>query len=142
MLEVHRTHRANILNHSQSQVEEMLDQHGHGWSASKLWNVAKYHSREVWNQAGEIPDPDPDHGDLKDELKTHNEYNRLHSKSSQRVLEELAEAFNSWDGSDDDRDNLPGYRKRNYSGIEAKAHPVTRVDEPDSWESIHARSHV
>ncbi len=37
MLEVHRTHRAKILNHSQ--VAEMLDQHG--WSASKLWNVIR-----------------------------------------------------------------------------------------------------
>jgi putative transposase len=106
MLEIHRTHRAKILN--QSQVEESLDRHG--WSASKLWNVANYHSRHVWDKTGEIPD----HEDLKDELKTHSKYKGLHSQSSQRVLEELAEAFNSWYGSDDDRDNPPGYRKRNY----------------------------
>ena len=106
MLEVHRTHRAKILNHGQ--VEEPLNRHG--WSASKLWNVANYHSREVWDETGEIPD----HGDLKDELKTHNKYKGLHSQSSQRVLEELAEAFNSWYGSEDDRDNPPGYRKENY----------------------------
>ncbi len=62
MLEVHRTHRAKILNHSR--VEEPLDRHG--WSASKLWNVANYHSREVLEATGEIPD----HGDLKTELKT------------------------------------------------------------------------
>ncbi len=43
MLEVHRTHRAKILNHGQ--VDHSLDRHG--WSASKLWNVANYHSREV-----------------------------------------------------------------------------------------------
>ena len=61
MLEVHRTHRAKILNHTQ--VEESLDRHG--WSVSKLWNVANYHSRQVWEDTGEIPD----HGDLKDELK-------------------------------------------------------------------------
>ena len=106
MLEVHRTHQAKILNHSQ--VEGSLDRHG--WSASKLWNVANYHSREVWDETGEIPD----HGDLKDELKTHNKYKGLHSQSSQRVLEELAEAFNSWYGSEDERDNPPGYRKENY----------------------------
>ena len=87
MLEVHRTHRAKILNHAQ--VEGSLDRHG--WSASKLWNVANYHSREIWEETGEIPD----HGDLKDELKGHTKYNGLHSQSSQRVLEELAEAFNS-----------------------------------------------
>lgn len=106
MLEVHRTHQATIRNHAQ--VAESLDRHG--WSASKLWNVANYHSREVWEEAGEIPD----HEELKDELKTHPKYKGLHSQSSQRVLEELAEAFNSWYSSDDDRDNPPGYRKRNY----------------------------
>ncbi|ERG92676.1 MAG: putative transposase [Haloquadratum walsbyi J07HQW1] len=37
-------------------------------------------------------------------------------QSSQRVLEELAEAFNSWDETrkSDSRANPPGYRKRNY----------------------------
>ena len=106
MLTVHRTRQAKICNHSQ--VVDSLDRHG--WSASKLWNVANYHSRTVWEETGEIPD----HGDLKDELKTHSKYDGLHSQSSQRVLEELAEAFNSWYGSDDDRDNPPGYRKKNY----------------------------
>ena len=47
-------------------------------------------------------------------MKTHTNYNGLHSQSSQRVLEELAEAFTSWYESDDDRDNPPGYRKENY----------------------------
>jgi len=106
VLEVHRTHRARIRNHAQ--VAESLDRHG--WSASKLWNVANYHARHVWEETGKIPD----HEELKNELKTHNKYNGLHSQSSQRVLEELAEAFNSWYSSDDDRDNPPGYRKRNY----------------------------
>ena len=108
MLEVHRTHQAKILNHSQ--VEDSLDRHG--WSASKLWNVANYHSRNVWEETGEIPD----HGDLKDELKTHPTYKGLHSQSSQRVLEELAEAFNSWyeKRKSDSRANPPGYRKQNY----------------------------
>jgi len=86
-MHIHRTYRAKILNHQQ--VEEMLDRHG--WSASKLWNVANYHSRQVWEDTGEIPDD----SDLKSELKTHPKYKGLHSQSSQRVLEELAEAFNS-----------------------------------------------
>jgi len=108
MLEVHRTHQAKILNHSQ--VEDSLDRHG--WSASKLWNVANYHSRNVCEETSEIPD----HGDLKDELKTHPTYKGLHSQSSQRVLEELAEAFNSWyeKRKSDSRANPPGYRKQNY----------------------------
>ena len=106
MLEVHRTHRAKIRN--QSQVAGSLDRHG--WSVSKLWNVANYHSRDVWEETGEIPD----HEELKNELKTHPKYKGLHSQSSQRVLEELAEAFNSWYSSNDNRDNPPGYRKENY----------------------------
>ncbi|WP_336358752.1 RNA-guided endonuclease InsQ/TnpB family protein [Haloarcula sp. CGMCC 1.6347] len=108
MLEVHRTHQAKICNHSQ--VAESLDRHG--WSASKLWNVANYHARNVWDETGEIPD----HEDLKRELKDHTKYNGLHSQSSQRVLEELAESFHSWyqKRKSDDRANPPGYRKRNY----------------------------
>ncbi|MFC4990122.1 RNA-guided endonuclease InsQ/TnpB family protein [Saliphagus infecundisoli] len=108
MLEVHRTHRAKILNHTQ--VADSLDRHG--WSASKLWNVANYHSRQAWEDTGEIPN----HGDLKDELKGHTKYKGLHSQSSQRVLEELAEAFNSWYNKreSDSRANPPGYRKKNY----------------------------
>jgi putative transposase len=107
-MHIHRTYRAKILNHSQ--VEDSLDRHG--WSASKLWNVANYHSRKEWDETGEIPDD----SDLKRELKVHNKYKGLHSQSSQRVLEELAEAFNSWYGKrkTDKRANPPGYRKKNY----------------------------
>ncbi|MFA9427800.1 RNA-guided endonuclease InsQ/TnpB family protein [Natronorubrum sp. A-ect3] len=107
-MHVHRTYRAKIRNHSQ--VERMLDLHA--WSASKLWNVANYHSRQVWEDTGKIPDD----SDLKSELKGHDNYKGLHSQSSQRVLEELAEAFNSWYGKrkSDSRANPPGYRKKNY----------------------------
>ncbi|EMA07284.1 RNA-guided endonuclease InsQ/TnpB family protein [Haloarcula marismortui] len=82
----------------------------HGWSASKLWNVALYYARQQWDETREIPDEK----ELKRELKTHPKYKGLHSQSSQKVLEELSEAFSSWFGSDDDRDNPPGYRKTNY----------------------------
>jgi len=66
----------------------------------------------VWDETGEIPDD----SDLKSELKGHDNYKGLHSQSSQRVLEELAEAFNSWYGKrkNDSRANPPGYRKENY----------------------------
>jgi putative transposase len=89
-------------------MAEPLDRHG--WSASKLWNVANYYSRQQWKDTRKIYG----HEELKSELKDHDKYRGLHSQSSQRVLEELAEAFNSWYSSDDDRDNPPGYRKRNY----------------------------
>ncbi|WP_303704022.1 transposase [Haloquadratum walsbyi] len=104
MMEVHRTYQAKICNHSQ--VAESLDRHG--WSASKLWNVGNYHTREVWDETGEIPN--------HEELKNHIKYKGLHSQSSQRVLEELAESFHSWyqKRKSDHRANPPGYRKRNY----------------------------
>ena len=101
-----RTYVCRIENHSQ--VADALDRHG--WSASKLWNVANYYIQQQWDETGEIPDEN----ELKHELKTHPKYKGLHSQSSQKVLEELSEAFSSWFGSDDDRDNPPGYRKRNY----------------------------
>jgi len=83
-----------------------------GKDASKLWNVANYHSRQMWEETGQIPDD----SDLKRELKAHNKYKGLHSQSSQRVLEELAEAFNSWYGKrkNDSYANPPGHRKKNY----------------------------
>jgi len=101
-----RTHVCRITNHTQ--VADALDRHG--WSASKLWNVANYYAQQQWDETGEIPDE----SELKHELKTHPKYKGLHSQSSQKVLEELSESFSSWFGSDDDRDNPPGYRKRNY----------------------------
>ena len=125
MLTLHRTYRAKIRNHGQ--VAKMLDRHG--WSASKLWNVANYHLRRVWEDTGEIPDD----GDLKNELKTHSTYKGLHSQSSQRVLEELAETFNSWyeTRTSDDRANPPGYRKNNYYDSEGRRvheeHPRSTV---------------
>jgi hypothetical protein len=64
-----RTYVCRIQNHSQ--VVDALDRHG--WSASKLWNVALYHARNQWDETGEIPGED----ELKDELKTHSKYNGL-----------------------------------------------------------------
>ena len=64
----------------------------------------------MWEQTGEIPDD----VELKDQLKTHTKYKGLHSQSSQRVLEELAEAFNSWykKRKSDKRANPPGFFSR------------------------------
>ncbi len=118
-----RTIRAKITNHAQ--VVDSLDQHG--WSASKLWNVGLYYLRHEWEETGEIPDED----ELKSELKTHYNYNGLHSQSSQNVLEELSDAFSSWYSSSDPRDNPPGYRKRNYYDAEGnrvhEEHPRSTI---------------
>ena len=52
MLETTRTYQAKIANHSQ--VSDDLDQCG--FSASKLWNVARYYTQGRWDEDGEIPD--------------------------------------------------------------------------------------
>jgi len=73
-----------------------------------------YYTQEQWDETGEIPDD----GELKAELKGHERYTDLHSQSSQRVLEELAEAFNGWFSkrrNGDNRARPPGYRKNGDS---------------------------
>jgi len=97
-----RTYKAKITN--QSQVRDDLD--ALGFAASKLWNVARYYAEDRWQEDGVIPDD----AELKAELKDHERYTDLHSQSSQRVFEELAEAFTGWYNSDDGN-NPPGYRK-------------------------------
>ena len=74
MLETTRTYRAKLVNHQQ--VSDDLDDCGH--SASKLWNVARYHIHQEWDETGEIPSE----ADLKRELKDHERYSDLHSQSS------------------------------------------------------------
>ncbi|WP_227378405.1 RNA-guided endonuclease InsQ/TnpB family protein [Haladaptatus halobius] len=105
-----RTFEATITN--QKQMSDDLDQLG--WAASKLWNVGRYYAQERWDTTGEIPDD----GELKSELKSHERYTDLHSQSSQRVLEELAEAFTGWFGkrrNGDSRCRPPGFRKNGDS---------------------------
>jgi len=56
----------------------------------------------------------PEDGPLKAYLKNHERYADLNSQSSQRVIEELAEAFHGWYAkrrNGDDRANPPKYRK-------------------------------
>ena len=100
---VTRTLKASLCNHSQ--VRDDLDSHGFG--ASKLWNVGRWTISRVWDAVGHIPDAD----ELCSYLKTHDRYADLHSQSSQRVLQELGEAFVSWYEQDDPNANPPGYRK-------------------------------
>ncbi|EMA58707.1 RNA-guided endonuclease InsQ/TnpB family protein [Halorubrum lipolyticum] len=131
MLETTRTYRAKIVNHQQ--VSDELDQCG--FSASKLWNVARYYSQGRWDEDGEIPDD----GELKSELKEHERYSDLHSQSSQRVLEELAESFTSWykarQRGDEDA-NPPGYRKH---GDEHPRSTVTWKQKGIKHDSKHNR---
>jgi putative transposase len=105
---VTRTHIASIRN--QTQVSDGLDTLG--FAAAKLWNVARWTAGRVWEACGQIPDD----GVLKAYLKSHERYADLNAQSSQRVLEELDEAFDSWCGhrhNGNERANPPGYRKHN-----------------------------
>jgi putative transposase len=81
-----------------------------GFAASKLWNVARWTCDRIWNQTGTLPEDGP----LKAYLKSHERYADLNAQSSQRVIEELVEAFDSWYAkrrNGDDRANPPKYRK-------------------------------
>jgi putative transposase len=105
---VKRTIVGSIQNHQQ--VQDDLD--SLGFAASKLWNVARWTCDRIWNETGHIPDD----GELKSYLKSHERYSDLHSQSSQRVLEELSEAFTGWykkRQNGDSKANPPAYRKHN-----------------------------
>ncbi|TKX74480.1 transposase [Halorubrum sp. GN11_10-6_MGM] len=103
---VTRTYSASIRN--QSRVRDDLD--SLGFAASKLWNVGRWTCGRIWDEIDHIPN----HNELTTYLKTHERYDDLHSQSSQRVIQELAEAFNGWYGkrrNGDTKANPPGYRK-------------------------------
>lgn len=121
----HTTIKATICN--QSQVAPALDRHGR--SGSKLWNVANWTSRRVWDEIEYIPEED----DLKAYLKGSDVYQGLHSQSAQRILEELAEAFRAWYGhrrNGNTNHNPPGYRK-NYHTDNTTSHPRSTI----TWKS-------
>jgi len=101
---VTRTVKATIQN--QSQVRDDLD--SHGYAASKLWNVGRWTIQRVWDAIGYIPEAT----ELTSYLKDHAKYDDLHSQSSQKVLQELSDAFQSWYKQDNPDHNPPGYRKR------------------------------
>ncbi|WP_135824012.1 RNA-guided endonuclease InsQ/TnpB family protein [Halorussus ruber] len=103
---VTRTYTASIRN--QQQVSDDLD--ALGFAASKLWNVGRWTISRVWDAIDYIPE----HDELTAYLKRHERYDDLHSQSSQRVLQELAEAFAGWYAkrhNGDTNANPPGYRK-------------------------------
>lgn len=104
---VQRTYTASIRN--QQQVSDDLD--SLGFAGSKLWNIGRWTVGRVWDACGKIPGK----YDLQKYLKGHERYSDLHSQSSQRVLSELGEAFESWyehRRQDDKKARPPGYRKR------------------------------
>ena len=104
-LTVTRTYVGSITNHSQ--VCDELD--SLGIAASKLWNVARWTAERIRAETGETPGAGP----LKSYLKNHERYRDLNAQSSQRVIEELAEAYRSWFQTREQNPaaSPPGYRK-------------------------------
>ncbi|QLG49461.1 RNA-guided endonuclease InsQ/TnpB family protein [Natrinema halophilum] len=105
-IQVTHTYVATIRN--QQQVQSDLD--SLGFAAAKLWNIARWTCDRIWGETGTIPEDGP----LKAYLKNHERYADRNSQSSQRVIEELAEAFSGWYAkrrNGDDRANPPKYRK-------------------------------
>jgi putative transposase len=130
------TSRTTITHpRNQRQVQRLVEPHS--WDASKLWNCGLYQLKE-WLDNHNLPSEDFDSA-LKRELKDNKHYNGLHSQSAQQVLEELADAFNNWLKSDDDRDNPPGYRKQWYHDKQGRLvheeHPRSTV----TWKSSAIR---
>ena len=104
-IQVTRTYVGHITN--QQRVRDDLDALGD--AASKVWNVARWTVDRVWDAIGEIPDVGP----LKAYMKTKECWKNLNSQSSQKVIEELSDAFQSWFDlrHTDGIANPPGYRK-------------------------------
>ena len=104
-LTVTRTYTWSIQN--PQQVRDGLDSLGR--SASKIWNVARWTAGRIWDHTGNIPDG----GSLKSYMKHQDCWKDLNSQSSQKVIEELSDAFQSWFDlrQKDDTTNPPGYRK-------------------------------
>ena len=101
-----RTYVGSIKNHQQ--VCDGLDSLGD--SASKIWNVARWTADRIWDATGEIPNGSV----LKSYMKNQSCWKDLNAQSSQKVIEELSDAFQSWFDlrHNSSEANPPGYRKR------------------------------
>ena len=98
-----------------------------GFSATKLWNTAVWHTRNVWMATGKILT----YPELDIALKQEHPlwYRRLHSQSSQAILEELRQSYQSWFAlrkKGDRKSNPPGFRRKaDLSTVTFKQRAVT-----------------
>ena len=84
-----------------------------GYSATKLWNTAVWHTKEVWKTTGKIPTYAKMDVTIKQEHPLW--YRRLHSQSAQAVLEELWRSYKSWFAlrkKGDSKAKPPGFRRK------------------------------
>lgn len=81
-----------------------------GFSATKLWNSALWHSKEAWADTGKILK----YGDMDKAMKKHRWYRTLHAQSAQAVLEEQWDSYKSWfkRRKEDPKTKPPGFRRK------------------------------
>ena len=102
------TYVCKIKNHDL--VADALDRMG--LACSKLWNVALYHTRQVWDETGKIPSA----YDTQKAVQEHYWYKQLPTHTAQAVIQELWQAYKSWFGhrrNGNGRARPPKYRKQN-----------------------------
>jgi putative transposase len=83
-----------------------------GLACSRLWNVALYHTRQVWDETGKIPSA----FDTQKVVQEHYWFKQLPTHTAQAVIQELWRAYKSWFGhrrNGDSKARPPRYRKRN-----------------------------
>ncbi|MBC8492296.1 MAG: transposase, partial [Chloroflexi bacterium] len=81
-------------------------------ACSKLWNVALYHTRQVWEETGQIPSA----YDTQKAVQDHFWFSQLPTHTAQAVTQELWQAYKSWFGhrrNGNPQARPPRYRKRN-----------------------------
>lgn len=83
-MQVLRTEKCKIKNYTQ--VKNKIDKLS--VSTCKLWNVARYECEKRWKETGEILLGNQ----LKNKLKKHEKWKKLHSQTAQNVIEELQNA--------------------------------------------------
>src|SRR5512147_661531 len=97
-----------------------------GYSATKLWNTAVWHTKEVWKTTGKIPSYAKIDVAIKQEHPLW--YRRLHSQSAQAVLEELWRSYKSWFAlrkKGDSKAKPPGFRRKtDLSSVTFKQYAV------------------
>ena len=103
-----------------------------GYSATKLWNTAVWHAKEVWKTTGKIPSYAKMDVAIKQEHPLW--YRRLHSQSAQAILEELWQSYRSWFAlrkKGDSKANPPGFRRKttlSASGEDVNVRRVFSID--------------
>ena len=99
------------------QVGDALD--GTGLACSKLWNVALYHTRLVWDETGKIPSA----FDTQKAVQEHYWFKQLPTHTAQAVTQELWRAYKSWFGHR--RNGNPKARPSRYRKRNGQAPPST-----------------